>query len=103
MVPAKAGKPVGPNETLGFFIDSKRASGYRAPGSGPNGSGVCRVGAPVWPNGVTVSAEAAFTVAAAAAAAVVAKNLRLSIFYLPTAVLPNSVSNSQDLVRMWQP
>ena len=27
LVPAKAGKPVGPNETFGFFIDSRRESG----------------------------------------------------------------------------
>ena len=27
IVPAKAGKPVGPNETFGFFIDSRRESG----------------------------------------------------------------------------
>src|SRR3954451_2370157 len=37
------------------------------------------VGAPVWPNGVTVAAEAAFAVAAAAAAAVAVRNARLSI------------------------
>src|SRR6267378_3800765 len=73
MVPAKAGKPLGPK------------------GNGP----VDLVGAPVWPNGVTVAAEAAFIVAAAAAAAVVAKNVRLFIV-TSLEVLRNLVNADHD-------
>src|SRR5262249_21440921 len=52
-------------------------------------------GTPVWPNGVTVAAEAAFMVAAVAAATVVVKNVRLFIV-TSQEVLRNLVNADQD-------
>src|SRR3954471_21549690 len=88
MVPAKAGKSFGPNVGLdGFLPGSRRESGYRLPGSGPKGRGVCRVGAAVWPSGATLAAEAVFMVAAVAASTVAPRNrLRRSRCFVPRSV-----------------
>src|SRR5690349_13867035 len=82
MVPAKAGKPFGPNVGLVAFLPGSRCeSGYRLPGRGPSGSGsLAGVGAPVWPSGATEAALATVTPTAdAASAAVPAKILRRSM------------------------
>ena len=70
MVPAKAGKPDGPNETWRLLHRFETGIRIAAPDSGPSGSGCSRVvGAAVWPSGATEAAEAVFMVTAEAASA----------------------------------
>src|SRR5215471_16047496 len=78
MVPAKPGNPVCPKAPFVFLSDSTCGSGYRPPGSGPNGKGSLPwSGTPVSPNGRSVVAAVAFK--AVAPAAIAPKKARLSI------------------------